>query len=81
MEEILATMWNSLSLSESESTTLTIDDLKLNTPKFTLIGKLAIKKYVSTFDVDKGLKSMWKTVNTMETTLLGKTFTCFPSWT
>lgn len=71
MEDILASMWNSLSLSENEAITLKIDELKLSTPQFMLIGKCAIQKIVSSFEVDKNLKAMWGTTTTMETTLLG----------
>lgn len=71
IEDILATMWNSLSLTENEAVTLSISDNKLFAPKNALVGKLAMKKYVSIFEVDKGLKSMWGVVNTMETTSLG----------
>lgn len=77
MEDILANMWNSLSLDENESITLTIDELKLPTPKYALIGKLAMKKFASTFVIDKTLKSMWGTINTMETTLIGENLFLF----
>lgn len=71
MDEILPTMWKSLSLSKNESITLNINANKLSAPKHALVGKLAMKKHVSTFEVDKVLKSIWGAVNSMETTLLG----------
>lgn len=77
MDDILASMWNALSLSESESVTLTIDNLKLSTHNFALIGKLAMKKYISTVDVDKFLKKVWNTANSMETTCLGENIYLF----
>lgn len=77
MDEILASMWNSLSLSENEAVTLTIDEIKLSTPKFAIIGKLAMKKNISTMDVDKFLKSIWRTANIMETTLVGENLYLF----
>lgn len=71
MEDILATMWNSLPLSKNEALTLNIDTNKLSAPKNALIGKLAMKKHVSSFELDKGLKSFWDANNAMETTPIG----------
>lgn len=45
MEDVLASMWSSLSLTENESITLDIDPNKLYVPKFTIIGKLAMRKH------------------------------------
>lgn len=50
---------------------------KLSTPKFAIVGKLVMKKHVSIFEVDKGLKSIWNVVNAMETTLIGDNLYCF----
>lgn len=58
IEEILASMWNALSLTENEAITLNIDELKLSLPKFALIGKLVMKKNTSTVDVDKFLQGI-----------------------
>lgn len=65
-------MWNTLSLTENEAITLHIDPQKLSVSKFSLIGKIAMKKHVSLYDVDKGLKSIWKVENELETTQLGE---------
>lgn len=58
MDEMLANMWNSLSLTENEAITLQIDNNKLSVPRNALLGKLAMRKHVSTFEVDKGLKTI-----------------------
>lgn len=71
MEEFLASMWKSLSLSKNEARTLEIDPSKLSIPKKAIIGKLAMKKHVSLYDVDKGFKIFWKTGKEMETTQMG----------
>lgn len=65
MDESLAAMWNNFSLSKNEQITVEIDSKKLSTPKNALIGKLTMKKHVSVFEVDKGLKSIWNVVNAM----------------
>lgn len=49
MKDILAMMWNSLSLFENENMTLNINVNKLSVPKNALVGKLAMKKHVSAF--------------------------------
>lgn len=58
MEDILASMWSTLYLTKNELITLDIDPNKLSVPKVAIIGKLAMKKHVSLFEVDKGLKSI-----------------------
>lgn len=58
MEDVLASMWNTPSLTENESITLEIDPNILSVPKFSIIGKLAMKKHVSLLEVDKGMKSI-----------------------
>lgn len=70
-------MWNSLSLAETEAVTLHIDDLLLNIPNLSIIGKFAMKKIISTVDVDKFLKTIWNTSNSMETTLVGENMYLF----
>lgn len=70
-------MWNSLSLTENEAITLEIDNNKLSVPKNALMGKLAMRKHVNTFEVDKGLKSIWEANNDLETTLLGNNLYLF----
>lgn len=69
---MLASMWNSLSLADSEAITLSIDDSYLSLPKYALIGKLTMKKYASIAEVDGNLKSQWETMNSMETNLVGE---------
>lgn len=71
MDDVLASMWSTLSLTENESITLQIDPNKLSVPKFVIIGKLAMKKYVNLFDVDKGLKSIWNVAKELESTQVG----------
>lgn len=58
MDDMLAAMWNSLSLVESKALALNIDKSKLTSPKFAIIGNLAMKKKVSTMDVEKFFKSL-----------------------
>lgn len=41
------------------------------------MGKCAIRKFVSIFDVDKNLKAMWGTATMMETTLPGENLYLF----
>lgn len=77
MNDMLATMWNSLSLTKNEAITLEIDNNKLSVPKNALMGKLAMRKHVSTFEVDKGLKSIWEANNDLETTLIGNNLFLF----
>lgn len=72
MDDMLASMWNLLPLANSEAITLTIDDSNLSLPKFSLVGKLAMKKYVNTAEVDRNLKSQWGTSSSMETNLVGE---------
>lgn len=71
MEDFLASMWSTLSLSEKEGCTLEIDPNKLSVPKNVIIGKLAMKKHVSLYEVDKGFKIFWNASKEMETTQLG----------
>lgn len=77
MDEFLASMWSSLSLAENEAATLEIDPNKLLTPKNGLVGKFAMKKHISLYEVDKGLKSIWNAVNDMESTILGENLFLF----
>lgn len=72
MDEMLASMWNSFSLAESEAIILNIEDSNLSRPKFTLVGKLAMKKHVNTAEVDRNLKNQWNTLCSMETNLVGE---------
>lgn len=59
MDETLALMWNTLSLDENELVTVDIDPNSLSSPRFAIIGKLAIKKHVSPNELDRGLKFIW----------------------
>lgn len=70
MEETLASPWNSFSLSESETTTLIIDQTKLSIPANAIIRKLAMKKFVSLFEIERGLKTIWNVNLALETTRL-----------
>lgn len=71
MDDMLASMWNSLSLAESEAITLTIDEANLSLPKFALIGKLAMKKFIHVSEVDRNLTSHWRLPSPVETNLVG----------
>lgn len=70
-------MWNNLSLTEHKISTLIIDNSKLSIPNNALVGRLAMKKYVSIFEHEKGLRSIWDIPNCMETTLLGNNLYMF----
>lgn len=72
MEDFLASMWSTLSLSKNEAVTLEINPKKLSLPKNAIIRKLAMKKHVRLFEVNKGLKSIWDAVKDLESTLLGE---------
>lgn len=77
MEDFLASMWSSLSLTKNEAATLEIDPKKLSVPKNVLVGKLAMKKHASLFKVDKGLKIIWDAASDLETTILGENLYLF----
>lgn len=77
MEDNLSALWESLSLTESESTTLVIDQSKLSTPTNALVGRLAITKFVSLFEMEKGMKIIWELTSAMETTRLGNNLFLF----
>lgn len=47
-----------------------IDPKKLSVPKNAIVGKLAMKKNMILFEVDKGFKSIWDTAKDMDSTLL-----------
>lgn len=66
MEGALTTLWENLSLTENESDTINIDSTKLLAPSNALIGRLAMKKHITTLDLEKGLRSMWEVPTTME---------------
>lgn len=71
MEDTLASLWNSLSLTDSETTTIIIDQTKLSTPANAIVGHLAMKRFVSLFEIEKGNRSFWEVKGAMETTRLG----------
>lgn len=71
MEETFSSLWNSLSLTDSESTTVIIDHSKLTTPANAIVGRLAMCKFVSLFEIEKGLKIVWELSTPMEITRLG----------
>lgn len=71
MEDILASMWNNMRLTENETTTLHIDPTKLSIPNNALVGRLIMHKHVSPFELEKGLRSICDATNTMEATLIG----------
>lgn len=48
-----------------------IDQTKLSTPANAIVGKLAMKKFVSLFEIERGLKIIWDMNSVMETTYLG----------
>lgn len=53
-------------ISDSESTTIIIDPTKLSIPEKTLVEKLAMKKFVSLLDIEKGLKFIWELKDHMD---------------
>lgn len=71
MEEILSSLWNSLSITDPESTNIFVDPTKLSIPDNTLVGKLAMKKFVSLIDIEKGLKFIWELKDHFEINRLG----------
>lgn len=71
IEDDLASMWNTLSLIENESITLQIDPNILSVPDHSVIGKVAMRKNVSLFDIDKGMKIIWNATQDLETTMVG----------
>lgn len=77
MEDMLTNLWNNLSLSENEATTIFIDLEKLSAPINALAGKLAMKKNISIFEIEKSLRVIWNVANRMEATLLGENLFMF----
>lgn len=71
MEDALSSLWNNLSISEQENTTIDINSSKLFAPSNALIGRLAMKKYVSTLELEKGLRIIWEVTGAMDMTQLG----------
>lgn len=71
MEDTLPTLWNSLTLTDSETTTIVIDQSILSTPENAIVGRLAMKRFVSHFDIEKSMRSFWEIRGAMETTRLG----------
>lgn len=63
-------MWNSLSLTDSETSNL-LEHSKFSTPANAIVGRLAMKKFVSLFEIEKGMKIVWDVIGIMETTRLG----------
>lgn len=59
MEDIIANLSNGLTLTEEEACTIKADPTKLNQPINALVGCLAIQKFASTYDLEKGLRSAW----------------------
>lgn len=77
MDDTLANMWNTLSLTENELITVDIDPNSLSVPSFAILGKLAIKKHVGIYELDRGLKFIWNVENAMDTTAVGDNTYCF----
>lgn len=71
MEEILSSLWNSLTISDSENNTIVVDPTNLSIPENTLVGKLAMKKFVSLVDIEKGLRFFWEIKDHLEINRLG----------
>lgn len=71
MEDVLSTLWDNLSLIENEATTININPKKLSSPTNALIGRLAMRKFVSIFDIEKGLRNIWDMTTSMEINQLG----------
>lgn len=77
MEDALASLWSNLSLFENEAATINIDPSKLSTPSNALIGRLAMRKHVSDFDLKKGLPNIWDVNTAMDITQLGENLFMF----
>lgn len=77
MEEELSSLWNGLTLTESESQTVVLDTEKLITPSNALIGKLAVRKFASLYDLEKGLRMIWDVKTPLEITQIGENLYIF----
>lgn len=75
-DESLATLWENLSLTERENTTINIDSKTLLFPSNALIGRLAMKKHVIAFELEKWLRIMWEVPAALKVTLLNEICSC-----
>lgn len=72
MEEELANLWSGLTLTDSETQTIVFETEKLIIPSNALIGKLAVRKFTSLYDLEKGLRMIWDVKTPMEITQIGE---------
>lgn len=71
MEEDLANLWNDLTLTDVETCTIKADPEKLINPINALVGRLAVRKFASLYDIEKGLRSAWDVKTPLEITQIG----------
>lgn len=71
MEDGLYSLWQKLSLTESETITINIDLAKLMNPINALVGRLAMEKFASIFDLEKWLKSICDLKTPLKITQIG----------
>lgn len=77
MEDALTSLWENLSLTDTENATIKIDSTKLLAPSNALIGRLAMKKHVTTLDLEKSLRIMWEVPASLDVTLLNENLFMF----
>lgn len=71
LEDVLSSLWNSLSILDPESNNIFVDPTKLSIPDNTRVGKLAMKNFVILIDIEKGLKFIWELKDHFEINRLG----------
>lgn len=71
MEEELTNLWNGLTLTEDEASTIKIEPENLISPINALVHRLAVRKFVSLYDLEKGLRSAWDLKTPLEITQVG----------
>lgn len=59
MDDKVDILCNGLSLTEVEASLTKIEPENLISPINALVGRLAIRKFVSLYDLEKGLRSAW----------------------
>lgn len=77
MEEELANLWSGLTLTNLEATIINIDSEKLVTPINAFVGRFAMRKYASVFDLEKGLRTSWIVKTPLEIMQIGENLYIF----
>lgn len=71
MEDIIDSLRKGLNFTEEKTRTIKANPSKLNQPINALVGSLAIRKFASVYDLEKGLKSAWDLKTPLEITQIG----------